>query len=166
VGFEGVAVRTANPADLRREEDNLLSLRLRDQIDDSVFEGRRRGLQERRSSLEASLSGPQNSGDELLRRLHEVLAFSARAHEAFTTGSPVQQRQILETVGLNYTLGARKARYQLKNPYRMFAGARTISDWCARAEELRTWLLSREDFWLPDLHKPLSDIMASEPQAA
>ncbi len=137
--------------DLRREEDNLLSLRLRDQIDDATFVARRDDSRRRREALEASLGSATKSAGELLQRLRDVLAFSARAHEVFTTGSPVQQRQILETVGLNYTLGARKASYTLKNPFRMISGARTISDWCARAEDLRTWLVASGDFTLPNL---------------
>lgn len=140
--------------EVRREEDNLLSLRLRDQIDDAMFAARRDELKQRRETLEASLSRATKSADELLQRLREVLAFSARAHEVFTTGSPVQQRQILETVGLNYTLSARKATYTLKNPFRVISGARTISDWCARAEDLRTWLGESGDFTLPDLDHP------------
>lgn len=137
--------------DLRREEDNLLSLRLRDQIDDATFTARQDESKRRREALEVSLSRTAKSADELLQRLHDVLAFSARAHEVFTTGSPVQQRQILETVGLNYTLGARKASYTLKNPFRTISGARTISDWYARAEDLRTWLEESGEFTLPDL---------------
>lgn len=153
--------------ELRREEDNLLSLRLRDQIDDATFAARRGGLKRGREMLEASLSCATKSADELLQRLRDVLAFSARAHEIFTTGSPVQQRQILETVGSNYTLGARKASYTLKNPFRAISGAETISDWCARTEDLRTWLGESEDFTLPDLdHPPDTDSLPDLPWVA
>ncbi len=153
--------------DLRREEDNLLSLRLRDQIDDDTFAAKRGESKQRREVLEASLARATKSADELLQRLREVLTFSARAHEVFTTGSPVQQRQILETIGLNYTLGARKASYTLKNPFRVISGARTISDWCARAEDLRTWLGESEDFALPDLdHAPDSAVVPDLPWVA
>ncbi len=153
--------------DLRREEDNLLSLRLRDQIDDATFTVRRDESKQRREVLEASLSRATKSAEELLQRLRDVLAFSARAHEVFTTGSPVQQRQILESVGLNYTLGARKASYTLKNPFRVISGARTISDWCARAEDLRTWLVGSGDFTLPNLDRaPDSTIVPDLPWVA
>jgi len=153
--------------DLQREEDNLLSLRLRDQIDDGIFAGRRSELTQRRETLEASVSRTTKSADELLQRLHDVLAFSARAHSVFTTGSPVQQRQILETVGLNYTLSGRKAAYQLKNPFLLIASARTIPDWRARAEDLRTWLGESEDFTLPDLdHPPDTDSLPDLPWVA
>jgi DNA invertase Pin-like site-specific DNA recombinase len=153
--------------DVRREEDNLLSLRLRDQIDDATFAARRDEAKRRREIVEVSLTRATKSADELLQRLRDVLAFSARAHEVFTTGSPVQQRQILETVGLNYTLGARKASYTLKNPFRMISGARTISDWCARAEDLRTWLGESDDFTLPDLDDaPYSTIVPDLPWVA
>jgi len=68
---------------------------------------------------------------------------------------------------LNYTLSARKAAYQLKNPFRIVAGASGISDWCARQEDLRTWLVGSGDFTLPDLdHAPDSSIVPDLPWVA
>jgi DNA invertase Pin-like site-specific DNA recombinase len=153
--------------DLRREADNLLSLRLRDQIDDATFATRQAESKRRREALETSLSRATKTADELLQRLRDVLAFSARAHEVFTTGSPVQQRQVLETVGLNYTLSARKASYTLKNPFRVISGARTISDWYARTDDLRTWLVESGEFTLPNLDcVPDSSIVPDLPWVA
>jgi site-specific DNA recombinase len=159
--------QTTTLSDLKREADTLLSLRLRNQIDDATFNARSSDIQQRVIVLETVASRPEQTKGELLGRLHDVLAFAARAHETFTSGTPVQQRQILESVGLNYSLSNRKASFQLKNPFRVMAGAPQISDWCARTEELRTWLRGSEEFVLPDLdHPPDTDSVPDLPWVA
>ena len=137
-------------AQASREEDALLTLRLRGSIDDATFERRKAVIQDRRVHLQLRLDQPKQSPDDLLSRLDQVLAFAIEAPKVFRTGTAVQQRQILESVGSNFRVTGRKVLYEAKKPFSLLEGRSACSLWWALAEDLRTWLLGDEGFWLPD----------------
>ena len=138
----------------RTEEDTLLSLRLRGSIDDETYERRRLGASSRRAQLELQLAGPLPTTDTLLERVEHILDFAQLAPSAFRSGSPVQQRQVLETVGSNFRVAARKAAYDAKKPFALLATASTHSSWYACVKDVRTFLLSTPDFFLPEIKWP------------
>jgi hypothetical protein len=134
------------------EEETLLSLRLRGSIDDETFERRRAELGSRRVQLEVRVARPAPTIETLLQRVDAVVGFAQNAPTFFTEGTPVQQRQILETIGSNYRVTARKALYEAKKPFTFFEATGSNSDWCTIAEDVRTWLLKdSQDCWIPSL---------------
>ena len=135
----------------RSEEDTLLSLRLRSSINDDTYERRRTEISGRRAQLELRLERPTPTMDVLLNRVDLVLSFSQYAPAAFREGSPVLQRQILETVGSNYRVTARKTLYDAKKPFTFFKATASKSLWCTIVEDVRTFLLNTPDFYLPPL---------------
>ncbi|MCC6350267.1 MAG: hypothetical protein IT347_11840, partial [Candidatus Eisenbacteria bacterium] len=63
----------------------------------------------------------------------------------------VQQRQVLETIGSNYRVTARKALYDAKKPFTLIKATGSDSDWCTTVRDVRTWLLENPDFYMPEI---------------
>jgi hypothetical protein len=140
---------------LRREEENLLSLRVRDLIDDHTFIERRQATQDRRATLETKLEAAKTDSEAIGRRVLETLEFSARVASAFANGTGVQKRGILEAVGLNYTLRARKVALEFKNPLRLVAEAGASFTLRSIVDDVRTWFENQTEYFsLPSLDAP------------
>jgi hypothetical protein len=149
----------------RTEEETLLSLRLRGSIDDSVYEQRRVEIASRRAQLEVKADRPSPTVDELLQRVENVVAFAQHAPRVFREGTAVQQRQIMEAVGSNYRVIARKALYEAKKPFTFLVATASRPAWYALVEDVRTWLLKNQDCYLPEIDWPLVS-RGSEPRKA
>jgi DNA invertase Pin-like site-specific DNA recombinase len=142
-----------------REIANLLTLRLRDLVPDSVFTAKTEELEQRQASLEERLTTATKAGGEVAGRITELLDFAASARKSFVEGSAVQQRTILEAVGSNYLLAGRKVSFQLGKPLELVAEAGICSNWYRLVDDVRTWFLSTtEHFKLPDLGSPATKI--------
>jgi hypothetical protein len=137
-------------ADSQRESEALLTLRLRGQVDDESFERRRLALLDRQAKLRMQLEQPAPPQDGLIRRLEEVLNFSASLPRAFRDGDPVRRRQIFHAICANPTVRDRKALYKANEPWSFFENAGLLRSWCAVVEKMRTWLLER-NFQIPPL---------------
>jgi DNA invertase Pin-like site-specific DNA recombinase len=136
---------------LDREKENLLSLRLRDLVDDGTFTTRKARLDQKRERLDAKLRLPLISRDEQVRLTLFTFEFASKAAGLFARGSTVQKRLILETTGLNYTLRSKKVLYELKNPLRIIAETGSFFNWCACVRDVRTWFQdTTEYFGIPD----------------
>jgi len=142
----------------RTEEDTLLSLRLRGSIDDDTYERRRAEVVSRRVQLEVKLSRPAPTMETLVDRVQSVVAFSEHSPKAFTGGTSVLQRQVLETVGSNYRIVGRKALYEAKKPFMYLKTTDSKSDWCTIVENVRTWLLDKPDEYLPSFDQLRSSV--------
>lgn len=80
-----------------------------------------------------------------------TLEFSSRVALLFAEGTTVQQRSVLEAVGLNCTLRGRKVALEFKNPFRMVAEAGSCRNWCSVVDDVRTWIEDRTEYFaLPE----------------
>lgn len=147
--------------DAVREEDRLMTMLQRDQIKDDAFELRRAEVLTRQAGLRLKLERPEASPDELIGRLQEALAFSASAPAVFEKArendDPVRRRHTVQAVFANFSVDDRKVLTLAKEPFSFLGKARDPQRWWTIAEDVRTWLLSGEDLWIPDLNKPLSE---------
>ncbi len=128
-------------SDAAREQDTLLTLRLRSLLTDEEFESKRRELADQRQHLEDRLQAAERSAGELGAQLRSVFDFAARGRETFENGTAVQQRMILEAAGLNYTLTSRKVALEWNKPLTLVAKAAACSTWSALLDDVRTWVL-------------------------
>jgi DNA invertase Pin-like site-specific DNA recombinase len=128
--------------DAKREEDNLLTLRLRGLVEDATFVERRNEILARQAAIREQLERPQSSPAELLKRFDTVMAFSQAAPEALKNGTPVQRRQIVQTVGSNWQIRGRVALYSAKKPFSSLRRTARTPVWWAITDEIRTWLLT------------------------
>ncbi len=141
---------------LKREEENLLSLRLRDLVDDATFLEKKRAFQARLAAMDERLAGAGRSAKELAEVVARTFDFAARAQEVFASGTPVQRRMIFEAVCSNPTLRARKLALEFKNPFRMLANAGSCSNWSGCPEDVRTWIEDRAEYFrLPAFDVPV-----------
>lgn len=147
----------------RREEENLLSLRLRDLVTDEVYLAKRPPLEAKRQALEMQITKADQASAKTGARLRQVVDFAAATRETFLAGTRVQRRIILEAVGLNYTLRGRRAAFLLEKPFALLAEAGGCSNWLRVVGDVRTWLLEHPEFSVPDL-KHLSDTVVSVPE--
>ncbi len=108
---------------LDREDEALLSLRIRDLVTDEVFKEKRAEIQTRRIGAQTKLAGPERSTEELQRMVVSVLSFASDVRRAFLEGPGSRQRTILEAVGSDYILTGRQVRVTLSTPFDLIAKA-------------------------------------------
>jgi hypothetical protein len=137
-------------ADARRESDALLTLKLRDQVDDETFERHRLDLLDRQAKLRLELDQPAPTPEALLVRIRQVLDFSASLPRAFREGAAVRRRAIFHAICANPTVRDRKALYQAKEPFSFFRAPCPTRSWYTIVERLRTWIVER-NFQVPAL---------------
>jgi site-specific DNA recombinase len=145
--------RTASRAlqGLDREESNLVDMRAREIITDDVLQAKLEGVRERRDSLRRQADNLNRRDSEGLT-LVQAFTFSRRAPAILRNGTPVQQRMILEAVGLNYTLRAKKVAFQLQKPLQIIADAGALSAWSRCLDDVRNWMrTTSRPFRIPDL---------------
>jgi hypothetical protein len=133
------------------ENEALLNLRLRGQVDDETYDRKRLEIADRQTTLRLKLEERQLSEDDLLSRLQQILRFSLTAPFVFAKASPVQRRQIAEAVASNWRVMGREPLYLAKDPFSILASARSRPKWWSTCVHLRTWLFESTDFYLPDL---------------
>lgn len=150
-------------ADSVREAEALLTLKLREQVDDVTFERRRLGLLDHQAKLRLKLDQPAPTREELLQRVEGTLRFSASLPQAFREGDAVRRRQIFVAICANPTVRDRKALYKANEPWSFFENAGLIRSWCAVVERLRTWVLANPDVHLPKINSPAAPTAAGPP---
>lgn len=133
------------------ESENLLTLRLRGLVDDETFVRRRDELSDRQAAIKVELERPQATPAELLGRFDAVLNFARRAPDSLRNGTPVQRRQIVQTIGSNWQVDGRKALYLAKAPFSTLTRTATSADWWTITHEIRTWLVGYQASSIPDL---------------
>ncbi len=137
---------------VNQEVDNLLSLRLRELVDDDVYIGRKRALEDRRRAMEEKIGAGPRSSEEVDALTKKTIEFAVRAGRVFAAGTKVQKRKILDTVGLNYTLRGRKVRFSLAKPFSFVAESAASFNWYTTVDDVRTWIANTSEYFvIPDL---------------
>ena len=133
------------------ESANLLTLRRRGLVEAATFVRRRDELSDRQAAIKVELERPQATPAELLGRFDAVLNFARRAPDSLRNGTPVQRRQIVQTIGSNWQVDGRKALYLAKAPFSTLTRTATSADWWTITHEIRTWLVGYQASSIPDL---------------
>ena len=131
---------------INKEAENLLSLRLRELVDDDVYVAKKRALEEQSRTMEAGVGAGARNPEEVEDLTNRALGFAARAGRVFATGTKVQKRKILDTVGSNYTLRGRTVRFSLKKPFSFMAESAASSNWLTTVDDVRTWIAKTSDY--------------------
>lgn len=121
-------------ADAGRESDALVTLKLRDQVDDETFERRRLELLERQARLRLKLEQPGPSRDQVTAHLEAALRLSASLPRLFREGDAVCRRAIFQTICANPTARDRKALYTAKKPWSFIEGTGLVRSWSGQGE--------------------------------
>ena len=98
----------------------MVSLRVRDQIDDGEFEDRRRELLLSRASVKerlAELNGP----DSRFEPAEELISFGKLAADWFHEGNDEAKRLILKAVSSNLSLSDKKLSIEAAFPFHLYA---------------------------------------------
>lgn len=140
---------------IKRQEENLVSLRVRDLLDDQDFITRKQSLAERRMALELRLKAAERSETPVTTDVEATFRFAAKAAEMFRSGTTVQRRKILEAVGSNHMLTSRKVALGLAIPFQEIADSRASFNWRATWDVVRKWFEEKTEYFaLPDLSEP------------
>ncbi len=113
---------------LEREEEALLSLRLRELVTDDVFTRKRAQIHARRVDAQAKLAAPERTAEELHQLVVTTLTFAAKAKEAFLAGPAQRQRTILEAIGSDYVLRNRQVEFKLGIPFDQLSARIRVSE--------------------------------------
>jgi len=149
LGLESALTATA------RETDALLTLKLREQVDDVTFERRRLLILDRQATLRIRLNEPPPSPDDVMKQVGAMLHFSSNLPRAFERADPVRRGAIFRAICANPTVMAQKALYSAKAPWCFSGDRRSIRSWQGAVERLRAWIVE-QNFQLPPL--PFDDL--------
>ncbi|NOT34441.1 MAG: recombinase family protein [Candidatus Eisenbacteria bacterium] len=148
-----------------RENEMLLTLRLRAQVDEETYERRRLQILDRQARLKIQLDEPTRSPEELVAQIEEVLNFSVSLPRAFKEGDPVRRRSILHAVCANPKVRDRKALYKAKEPFSFFEGKGSTRSWQGVVERLRNWIVEK-NFQIPSYSLTEEDTVPRKRPAA
>ena len=140
-----------------REGETLLTLRLRGQVDEELFEKRRLEILERQAKLKLQLEVPPTEPEEYLQRATELFQFTNRCAVAFERGVGVQRREIVQAVASNFAVEGKEPLYKANEPFSFIEGQGLISNWCTMRDDVRTWLKNTPWFPLPKLDRLKSE---------
>jgi site-specific DNA recombinase len=90
--------------DTQKELDSLTKMRYRELIDDATFIKERDELKSKLTKLKASVKETESRADMWLELTEKTFVFALYAHNSFLHGDIQTRREILMTLGQNYTL--------------------------------------------------------------
>lgn len=143
--------------EIERELSNLLSLRLRDLIEDDRFIAKRSEIEQTKLRLKQELARTDEPSATFEPET-ALISFSNKAMEWFKTGDIEAKRLIFDSVCSNPTLKDRLLKLQAKKPFRAVGGCDTIPRLCGFRQEIRTSFASHD----PELLDILSNIRRLE----
>ncbi len=131
-------------AGLEREERELLSLRVRQLIDDETFTRERNSLRERRVSLQrpaAAIGTDTSESQARANALSDKLDLVEGGPTVVREGTPFQLRSLLVGLQLEITLRGRRLDFTASEPLATLVRAASNSNWQAQWPELWKWLM-------------------------
>ena len=148
-------------AELVKQERNVVSLRVRDQIDDDEFQNRRTQLQTERAQISERLAtvDDKEKGFELIQ---ELISFNVLAVEWFRRGDDDTKRLVVQTVGSNLSLMDKKLSIQAAFPFSCMEETPIYLDVLRFIDDVRTRLRAKD----PDLLKRIDMIKQIKEQVA
>jgi DNA invertase Pin-like site-specific DNA recombinase len=134
-------------ASCTRSLENLTKLRYRELIGDEEFVRQRAELNREESQLKERLE--QLKTELWIEPSRNLFFFSNRAAFWLMHGTATEKRLILSTVGSNLTIKAKKLSIDARKPFQILQRSRSISTWCARVNDVRTFFRSEPEFVIP-----------------
>jgi DNA invertase Pin-like site-specific DNA recombinase len=145
-GIDAAAIREQHERALRaleQEERELLGLRMRQLIDDEVFQNERAGLQLRRRELQERSVDQQDRDSAPQARaaqIAESLDLVQGAPLAIREGQPFQVRSLLEHLQSEIVLRGRRLDFTAPKPLSALVQAASSSNWQAQWDEIWKWV--------------------------
>ena len=135
-----------------RNLDNLTKLRYREIIPDDEFLRQRVELKREEKTMRERLE--RLDSQDWIEPSRRLFVFSNRAVFWLTHGTPAEKRLVLSTIGSNPTLTAKKLNICAKKPFELLQKRNSISTWCARVNEVRTFFPANPQIVIPLLPDP------------
>ena len=100
----------------QRRLDNLLNMRLNNEIDSEEFKQRKAGLTAEKGRFEELIQDANHRADTWLDRAEKILEFAETAKQRFETGDLEAKKDILSCLGTSLTLKNRTLSLRLNPP--------------------------------------------------
>ncbi len=113
-----------------KEIDELLNCKIRGLITDDEYLAKRRELQEETFRIKEVLANSDKGFGEIVRRGEEAFDFACQAREVFETGTEIEKRDIVQSIGSNLVLVDKILRIEPKKPFHFIQN--TLRDCSAR----------------------------------
>lgn len=129
---------------LRREEQELLGMRMRRLLTDDEFQSERASLQRRRQDLEDGATEHDDVQGLQAKRHAEVAGLLDLVHGApllLEHGAPVQLRSLLQQLQLNIVLRGGRLDISVSEPLSHLVQAGSNSSWCATWCDIWKWIV-------------------------
>lgn len=89
---------------IQSQIDSLIDMRTRDLIDDNEYASKRQQFKQELSKMDDNLRSTEKRADDWIEITEKAFDFAAHARERFKNGTKKQKRQILMSLGSNFTL--------------------------------------------------------------
>lgn len=140
-----------------RELNNLISLRVRELVDDDRFVAERSKIDQMKLRLQQELE-KRDRGSETFEPERSLISFSEKALEWFRAGDVEAKRLIFDSVCSNPTLKDKTLKLEAKKPFRSISECADIPGLCGFRNEIRSSYLAHD----PELLSILSNIKRLE----
>jgi len=140
-----------------RELSNLISLRLRELVDDTRFMGERSKIEQQKLRLQQELERSDRRS-ETFEPERSLISFSEKALQWFRAGDMEAKRLIFDCVCSNPILKDKTLKLEAKKPFRSIAECTTVPGLCGYRNEIRTSYANHD----PELLGVLSNIKRLE----
>lgn len=144
-------------AAVRREADNLTTMRLRDLVSDEEFTKRRAELDRRALGVKQELE-KRRSEAVALKPLEDLVFFNRDVARRFLSATEREKRLILDIVGSNFSLSDQEVSIDARKPFCIWAQSAGIPKGCTLVKDVRTFVQSPEARALLESMKRLEDL--------
>ncbi|MFA6255087.1 MAG: recombinase family protein [Patescibacteria group bacterium] len=102
---------------LERQLDNLLNMKIKDQIDDEQYKQKKTELTGQLNKIREAMRGTEHRADNWRELVKKTFDFACNATYAFEHGDLETKKAILTTIGSNLTLKDKKLTIELNKPF-------------------------------------------------
>lgn len=134
----------------QKQLDELTRMRLRDQVNDSEYASMKKELLSELISLKEKLTDTEHRASRWFELSEKAFIFANDAKKRFETGSFNQKREIVQSLGLNFSLKDGKLHVQLEIPYLIISKKPKNRSWQATVDIIGTFFRKLDgDFHIP-----------------
>ncbi len=134
----------------QKQLDELTRMRLRDQVNDSEYASMKKELLSELISLKEKLTDTEHRASRWFELSEKAFIFANEAKKRFETGSFNQKREIVQSLGLNFSLKDGKLHVQLEIPYLIISKKPKNRSWQATVDIIGTFFRKLDgDFHIP-----------------
>jgi len=132
---------------VQKRLDNLLEMRLRDQLTDDEYNGRKRILLDEIVNLKENRLNLEHRQSHWFELSENAFLFANMAKYWFEQGDQQRKREIIACLGSNFILKDKILLIEAKKPFLIIREGSIIPTWLAAVDDVRTFFIENRVLW-------------------